>query len=590
MITEQCKTFLQSLDEYLDKTLEPGRQAEIERHLEQCAHCRHELEAHQRIIASLRQLERKPAPETLPGQVLARLQGRGARIPWRARIQSLVSLPKLRVALEIAAVFVAVFIGWQIFNAPSLQLRPGQRKAAAPAQMGDFVAGVEYDTTNGTVSGGEIVRFGRPPSSSVPLTPGETAEKSNAEVTREGVKLEATFGSEATKPLKEAGIEKAMQESFARRLAPESEAEVVVPSSVPAEKAVEGRLAVQEERVHGGMIATPVPATIEKGEEVRKAQVQEPAPLPSVMAKPERSLTGEEERGGVEYLPSRSFIGRENMPTEEALRAKQAEVDIKAKSEAGVTDFLAATSPQAPTVAPELPKQPAMARGELVVGNGIVSQGELPRSLNSPVQGRSTADKDFNKTLFTKLPEEGKSRIGVSHEVPATLVISAAPGQAGRIVGASVSAPGLNEQSKVVEQTLRQNRGRVLSMQESKDEIKMTSLLPASGYRKFVEQLERKGFTINREILPKLADREREEEAHAPKAQHRFYDLFQFRGQTESREPIAKKGLVKEAPSLGLVERRSRVEAKPTPVIVSEPSISITIIIQGASPSSTPTP
>jgi len=128
-------------------------------------------------------------------------------------------------------------------------------------------------------------------------------------------------------------------------------------------------------------------------------------------------------------------------------------------------------------------------------------------------------------------------------------------------------------------------------MKESKDEITIKSLLPASAYRKFVDQLELKGFTIKREVPPKLLDRAREEETDASKAGYRYYSQMQIRDSYgESRKLIQKGEPMREAPGLGLVEKRPGVQVAPTPVIIFESSISITIIIQGASPSSASTP
>lgn len=584
MITEQCKAFLQLLDDYLDKTLEPERQAEIERHLEQCARCRHELEAHQRIIASLRQLEKKSAPATLHAEVLSRLQERAERVPWRSSIQSLFSPRRLRVAMEIAAVFIVVFIGWQIFNSPSLQVTLRDRKATTPVEARYLGTALETERAA--------------PLSSVPATLGETVAKVEAEVSKEAKEEEAAFGITTTEPPEKAELKKEVQESLARPLAPQVEGVVIVPSTGPADKVAGDQLVIKEEIVGGRAGLAPAPSRDEAfmlGEEFREAPEQETPPVQISLSEAEAIPTGEEKLGVLEYHAYRSSEVPESMSVEEAEKLGDLRFDIEAKPEAQVADYIAPSLPMAPKEAPESLSERVISRGQIVQRNGIEIQGKLPQPPGSPVADKPVADVDTFKDqdiemAFLRRPEQ-KGLLEKLSMASASVVISAAPGQALRFQGAFVSVSDLSKQSKVVERILRQNRGNVLSLKESKDEIAIKSLLPASAYRKFVDQLERKGFVIKREVPPKLLDRAREEETDASKAGRRYHSQMQIRDYYgESRKLVQKGEPMPELSRRMLEEKRRRVQVAPTPVIISEPSISITIIIQGASPSSAPTP
>ncbi len=580
MTTEQCKTFLQLLDDYLDKTLEPERQAEIERHLEQCARCRHELEAHQRIIASLKQLEKKSAPVTLHTEVLARLQGHAASIPWRSRIQSLFSPRRLRVAMEIAAVFIVVFIGWQIFNSSSLQVTLRDKKATTPG-------GVRY---LGTALEAEHAV----PLSSVPATLGDTVVKVETGLAG-AMEKEAAFGITTTEPPEEAELKKEVYESLARPVAPQVEGMDVVPSTAPAKEVAGGQLVIKEEIVGGRAALAPAPSRDEaimykEAFELRDSSEQVKKPAQLHLSEAEGIPTGEEKLGVLGYHAYRSSEVPESVPAEEAGKLGDLQFDIKAKPKAQVTDYLALPSHEAIKATPYLPTEGPIARREIVAKNGILVNGEMLQPPGSPVADKPVADveafkdQDLNMALLGLAEQKGLSE--KPSMASASVVISAAPGKARRVFGSYVSPRDLSNQSKVVVRILRQNRGNVLSVKEGKDEITITSMLPASAYRKFVDQLENKGFTIKREVPPKLVKRAREEEADASKAGRRYYSQMQIRDYYgESRKLVQKGEPTLEPSRRRLVEKRQRIQVAPTPVVTFETSISITIIIQGASPS-----
>jgi len=51
-----CKDFIAFLDAYCDETLEPGRRAEFDRHLGECAHCRAYLDEYRATVRLARSL------------------------------------------------------------------------------------------------------------------------------------------------------------------------------------------------------------------------------------------------------------------------------------------------------------------------------------------------------------------------------------------------------------------------------------------------------------------------------------------------------------------------------------------------------
>ncbi len=578
MTTEQCKTFLQLLDDYLDRALEPERQAEIERHLEQCARCRHELEAHQRIIASLKQLEKKSAPVTLHTEVLARLQGRAASIPWRSRIQSLFSPRRLRVAMEIAAVFIVVFIGWQIFNSPSLQITLRDRKATTPGEA--------------RYLGTALETYRAAPLSSVPATLGETVVKVEAEVSKETKEEEPASGITTTELPEMGELKREVYESLARPVAPQVEGVDVVPSTALPDKVAGDKLMIQEEMVRDRTALAPAPSRDEvfmfkEKFEFREAPEQETPPVQISLSEAEGIPTGEEKLGTFGYYADRLSVPPKSMPSEEAERLGELRLDFKAKPEAKVADYLYALSPEAHEALPDVPRQPPIARGEIVAKNGILMQSELAQPLGSPAP-RISINGDVDKKFATKRLEKERTMKGGegTRIIHTFLVISAAPGQALRFQGAFVSVSDLSQQSKVVERILHQNRGKVLSIQESKNEIKMMSLIPISEYTKFVDQLERKGFVIKREILPKLARLDRAEKALLKG----HYQEIVVGDDGRPIRTALKRERMPETPRRGLVESQPWVQVAPTPVVISESSFSITIIIQGASPSPEATP
>jgi hypothetical protein len=580
MTTEQCRNFLEMLDDYLDRALGPEQQAEAERHLEECARCRHELEAHRRIIESLQQLEKVSAPGTLHAEVVARLQEQGERIPLGARIQELFSPRKLRIALEVAAVFIVVFIGWHIFWSPSLRLTVGEKRPG-PSALSLYMADrakVEEST----------------PSAPASVSPQEAAVPTGGEASRKAIdkglrhKIKVAEGVEQTVSRGE------LQKSLAPPAAPEVETEVAVPSPAPLQEGVTGgQERLQEQKEYEAKAAPPVASPNEslmlKQElEFQEVPAQPPAPVQSPVPELGRPSPESEKSGSTfMYQAYNQPVTPESKRAEEAYTTIGPEVTVKAKPEekvAGSVDFLA---PAAPAVTPELAGGAAAPRRQILQENGILVQGELPQPAVSPSAGISVGERkrDLGRNLAMEQQEQLRSKMQAGG-IPAaigTLIISAQPRRERGIFGTSPRVPELSAQAKLVEQILRQNRGSVISSQEGNDDVTIKSQLPASAYTRFVDQLEHKGFTVRREVVPSLA-RDVEGKIGTSKEWYRFYDEVQFRDQKESPALIPKAQRAPETAPLGLVGKQPGARLAPTPAAVPESSFSLTIIIQRSSP------
>ena len=73
-----CKRTLVLLDRYLDGDLRPERAALVQAHVQQCAGCRAELEAAQRVQTALRALPRHRCPEGVAAAVREQVERTGS--------------------------------------------------------------------------------------------------------------------------------------------------------------------------------------------------------------------------------------------------------------------------------------------------------------------------------------------------------------------------------------------------------------------------------------------------------------------------------------------------------------------------------
>jgi anti-sigma factor RsiW len=76
----ECNAIQPELDAYLDGELAPPEQRSVERHLEECAACRAELELLRAVTGSLRQVERPAPSEAMRRRLFAQV---AADLPLR---------------------------------------------------------------------------------------------------------------------------------------------------------------------------------------------------------------------------------------------------------------------------------------------------------------------------------------------------------------------------------------------------------------------------------------------------------------------------------------------------------------------------
>ncbi len=115
---KDCEKYIELLDGYVDNTLTAELRAEVERHLEQCSECRHEVEHLRMITQALHDLPVPETPVELREHVLKSISA-SEENHLVARFKSLFSFHNVRFAGEVAAIFLCLYIGWQIFIAPT---------------------------------------------------------------------------------------------------------------------------------------------------------------------------------------------------------------------------------------------------------------------------------------------------------------------------------------------------------------------------------------------------------------------------------------------------------------------------------------
>ncbi len=109
-----CEKYKDWLDEYLDGVLPEEKAEELKQHLATCAECRLTLEHLQLIASALKEL---PVPPT-PAELRQRVQEKLTRQPKPSSISrwhKFFTFRRLQVIGEIAALFLVIYIGWQIF-------------------------------------------------------------------------------------------------------------------------------------------------------------------------------------------------------------------------------------------------------------------------------------------------------------------------------------------------------------------------------------------------------------------------------------------------------------------------------------------
>jgi anti-sigma factor RsiW len=79
-VSPECDAIAPELNAYVDGELPPGERAAVERHLEECASCRSEIELLRLVTGSLRHMARPEPSETMRQRLLAQV---AAELPLR---------------------------------------------------------------------------------------------------------------------------------------------------------------------------------------------------------------------------------------------------------------------------------------------------------------------------------------------------------------------------------------------------------------------------------------------------------------------------------------------------------------------------
>jgi hypothetical protein len=69
-----CKQFLQELDQYLEKTLEPAQYAELQKHINECPNCFVVCDTTEKTLKVFKGMECKPVPADIHSRLMAAIQ------------------------------------------------------------------------------------------------------------------------------------------------------------------------------------------------------------------------------------------------------------------------------------------------------------------------------------------------------------------------------------------------------------------------------------------------------------------------------------------------------------------------------------
>ncbi|MGD2175732.1 MAG: zf-HC2 domain-containing protein, partial [Candidatus Brocadiaceae bacterium] len=203
----ECTQHRGRFSEYLDGELSPRERAALEAHLEQCDHCRAELDLWRRTVRAVADLPAVGAPEEFRARVLERVRGREARRGiGRVFVRA---LPVAAMFLLVVGLTFMVRRDGDIARAPAPErLAMVREKAAADA------AGVEAaekgrglpeleEALGAGFAGGEQLRGARPapvaPAEELPRRP--TLEKSFAGRPVDAMKRQAATPVATVEPM-----------------------------------------------------------------------------------------------------------------------------------------------------------------------------------------------------------------------------------------------------------------------------------------------------------------------------------------------------------------------------------------------------
>jgi hypothetical protein len=115
-MTSECEKYKEKIVEYLDGMLGDDEVHEIEEHLARCVECASAVEKEKKLLGMLTSLPQQRAPELLRVSILAELDKTQARFSLSERLARLLTLPRLRIAMECAALFIVALVGWHVYR------------------------------------------------------------------------------------------------------------------------------------------------------------------------------------------------------------------------------------------------------------------------------------------------------------------------------------------------------------------------------------------------------------------------------------------------------------------------------------------
>ena len=71
-----CKQFLQELDQYLEKSLDPAQYAELQKHVNECPNCFVVCDTTEKTLKVFKGMECKPVPADIHTRLMAAVQAK----------------------------------------------------------------------------------------------------------------------------------------------------------------------------------------------------------------------------------------------------------------------------------------------------------------------------------------------------------------------------------------------------------------------------------------------------------------------------------------------------------------------------------
>ena len=71
-----CKQFLQELDQYLEKTLDPAEYAELQKHVNECPNCFVVCDTTEKTLRVFKGMDCKPVPADIKSRLMAAIEAK----------------------------------------------------------------------------------------------------------------------------------------------------------------------------------------------------------------------------------------------------------------------------------------------------------------------------------------------------------------------------------------------------------------------------------------------------------------------------------------------------------------------------------